>query len=61
MLRLRLPNTKTVRLRVSFSDVVFKAVIDVCKALSEYPEGAPASFRLLGFLPASGVGPTTLL
>ena len=41
MLRLRLPNMKTVRLRVSFSDVVFKAVSDVCKTLSEYPGGTP--------------------
>lgn len=36
MLRLRLPNVKTVRLRVSFSAVVFKAVSDICKTLSEY-------------------------
>uniref|UniRef100_A0A8C5KDC2 Fermitin family member 1 n=1 Tax=Jaculus jaculus TaxID=51337 RepID=A0A8C5KDC2_JACJA len=34
MLRLRLPNMKTVRLRVSFSAVVFKAVSDVCKVLN---------------------------
>ncbi|XP_014317857.1 fermitin family homolog 1 [Myotis lucifugus] len=34
MLRLRLPNVKTVRLRVSFSAVVFKAVSDICKALN---------------------------
>ncbi|XP_035865467.1 fermitin family homolog 1 isoform X3 [Phyllostomus discolor] len=34
MLRLRLPNMKTVRLRVSFSDMVFKAVSDVCKTLN---------------------------
>ncbi|KAM5246045.1 fermitin family homolog 1 [Ctenodactylus gundi] len=34
MLRLRLPNTKTVRLRVSFSAVVFRAVSDICKALN---------------------------
>ncbi|KAH0513938.1 Fermitin family-like protein 1 [Microtus ochrogaster] len=34
MLRLRLPNTKTVRLRVSFSAVVFKAVADICKVLN---------------------------
>lgn len=40
MLRLRLPNVKTVRLRVSFSAVVFKAVSDICKILSEYPRGA---------------------
>ncbi|XP_025787835.1 fermitin family homolog 1 [Puma concolor] len=33
MLRLRLPNVKTVRLRVSFSAVVFKAVSDICKIL----------------------------
>ncbi|XP_020841281.1 fermitin family homolog 1 [Phascolarctos cinereus] len=34
MLRLRLPNMKTVRLRVSFSSVVFKAVSDICKTLN---------------------------
>ncbi|XP_024895706.1 fermitin family homolog 1 isoform X2 [Pteropus alecto] len=34
MLRLRLPNVKTVRLRVSFSAVVFKAVSDICKTLN---------------------------
>ncbi|KAK2495890.1 hypothetical protein MC885_005461, partial [Smutsia gigantea] len=34
MLRLRLPNMKTVRLRVSFSAVVFKAVSDICKILN---------------------------
>lgn len=39
MLRLRLPNAKTVRLRVSFSAVVFKAVADICKVLSEFPAG----------------------
>ncbi|XP_033296193.1 fermitin family homolog 1 isoform X2 [Orcinus orca] len=33
MLRLRLPNVKTVRLRVSFSAVVFRAVSDICRAL----------------------------
>lgn len=41
MLRLRLPNVKTVRLRVSFSAVVFRAVSDICRALSEFPQ-APA-------------------
>lgn len=35
MLRLRLPNMKTVRLKVSFSSVVFKAVSDICKILSK--------------------------
>ncbi|XP_008571048.1 PREDICTED: fermitin family homolog 1 [Galeopterus variegatus] len=34
MLRLRLPNAKMVRLRVSFSAVVFKAVSDICKTLN---------------------------
>ncbi|XP_029414376.1 fermitin family homolog 1 isoform X2 [Nannospalax galili] len=34
MLRLRLPNVKTVRLRVSFSAVVFKAVGQICKTLN---------------------------
>uniref|UniRef100_G1RV20 FERM domain containing kindlin 1 n=1 Tax=Nomascus leucogenys TaxID=61853 RepID=G1RV20_NOMLE len=34
MLRLRLPNLKMVRLRVSFSAVVFKAVSDICKTLN---------------------------
>ncbi|KAK2109619.1 Fermitin 1 [Saguinus oedipus] len=38
MLRLRLPNLKMVRLRVSFSAVVFKAVSDICKILSERSE-----------------------
>lgn len=47
MLRLRLPNAKTVRLRVSFSAVVFKAVADICKVLSEFPAGATVPFRLL--------------
>ncbi|XP_019500111.1 PREDICTED: fermitin family homolog 1 isoform X3 [Hipposideros armiger] len=34
LLQLRLPNMKTVRLRVSFSAVVFKAVSDICKTLN---------------------------
>ncbi|XP_038607844.1 fermitin family homolog 1 isoform X2 [Tachyglossus aculeatus] len=34
MLRLLLPNMKTVRLKVSFSSVVFKAVSDICKTLN---------------------------
>ncbi|XP_058143522.1 fermitin family homolog 1 [Dasypus novemcinctus] len=34
MLRLRLPNLRTVRLRVSFSAVVFRAVGDICKTLN---------------------------
>ncbi|XP_037376982.1 fermitin family homolog 1 [Talpa occidentalis] len=34
LLRLRLPNVKTVRLRVSFSAVVFKAVSDICRTLN---------------------------
>ncbi|KAM8809598.1 fermitin family homolog 1 [Eudromia elegans] len=34
ILRLRLPNMKTVRLKVSFSSVVFKAVSDICKILN---------------------------
>lgn len=64
MLRLRLPNTRTVRLRVSFSAVVFKAVADICKVLSEFPAGATVPFRLLAkedrkitcaFLPASSL------
>lgn len=46
MLRLRLPNVKTVRLRVSFSAVVFKAVSDICRALSEYPGGPHALWTL---------------
>ncbi|XP_040837138.1 fermitin family homolog 1 [Ochotona curzoniae] len=33
-LRLRLPNVKTVRLRVSFSAVVFRAVTDICRTLN---------------------------
>ncbi|KAJ6659228.1 hypothetical protein lerEdw1_019274 [Lerista edwardsae] len=35
MLRLRLPNMKTVRLNVSFSSVVFKVVGDICKTLGK--------------------------
>ncbi|XP_072123195.1 fermitin family homolog 1 isoform X3 [Mobula birostris] len=34
LLKLQLPNMKTVRLKVSFSSVVFRAVIDICKALN---------------------------
>ncbi|NXS10407.1 FERM1 protein, partial [Neodrepanis coruscans] len=34
MLRLRLPNMKTVRLKVSFSAMVFRAVSDICKSLN---------------------------
>ncbi|NWX26185.1 FERM1 protein, partial [Notiomystis cincta] len=34
MLRLRLPNMKTVRLKVSFSSMVFRAVSDICKTLN---------------------------
>ncbi|NXK88893.1 FERM1 protein, partial [Formicarius rufipectus] len=33
-LRLRLPNMKTVRLKVSFSAMVFRAVSDICKSLN---------------------------
>ncbi|NXI90318.1 FERM1 protein, partial [Psophia crepitans] len=34
MLRLRLPNMKTVRLKVSFSSMVFRAVSDICRILN---------------------------
>ncbi|NWU26932.1 FERM1 protein, partial [Dyaphorophyia castanea] len=34
MLRLRLPSMKTVRLKVSFSSMVFRAVSDICKMLN---------------------------
>ncbi|XP_053568149.1 fermitin family homolog 1 [Bombina bombina] len=34
LLRLRLPNMKTVRLKVSFSSVVFRAVTEICKILN---------------------------
>ncbi|NWV73895.1 FERM1 protein, partial [Dasyornis broadbenti] len=34
MLRLRLPSMKTVRLKVSFSSMVFRAVSDICKTLN---------------------------
>ncbi|XP_027758038.1 fermitin family homolog 1 [Empidonax traillii] len=34
MLRLRLPNMRTVRLKVSFSAMVFRAVSDICKILN---------------------------
>ncbi|XP_067844501.1 fermitin family homolog 1 [Heptranchias perlo] len=33
-LKLQLPNMKTVRLKVSFSSVVFRAVIDICRTLN---------------------------
>lgn len=35
LLRLRLPNMKTVRLKVSFSSLVFKAVTEICRTLSK--------------------------
>uniref|UniRef100_A0A8C4WQQ5 FERM domain containing kindlin 2 n=1 Tax=Eptatretus burgeri TaxID=7764 RepID=A0A8C4WQQ5_EPTBU len=39
LLRLQLPNHKHVRVRVSFSDLVFKAVVDVCKTFNiRHPE-----------------------
>ncbi|KAG8583950.1 hypothetical protein GDO81_008604 [Engystomops pustulosus] len=34
LLRLRLPNMKTVRLKVSFSSLVFKAVTEICRTLN---------------------------
>ncbi|KAM4693553.1 fermitin family homolog 1 [Discoglossus pictus] len=34
LLRLRLPNMKTVRLKVSFSSVVFRAVTEICRTLN---------------------------
>ncbi|XP_063774658.1 fermitin family homolog 1 isoform X1 [Pseudophryne corroboree] len=34
LLRLRLPNMKTVRLKVNFSALVFKAVLEVCRTLN---------------------------
>lgn len=38
-LRLRLPNMKTVRLKVSFSAVVFKAVAEICRTINiRHPE-----------------------
>ncbi|XP_073484721.1 fermitin family homolog 1 [Aquarana catesbeiana] len=38
-LRLRLPNMKTVRLKVSFSALVFKAVVEICRTLNiRHPE-----------------------
>lgn len=47
MLRLRLPNMKTVRLRVSFSTVVFRAVSDICRALSESPQAGTSTLCTL--------------
>ncbi|XP_069464377.1 fermitin family homolog 1 [Ambystoma mexicanum] len=39
LLRLRLPNMKTVRLKVTFSSVVFKAVSEVCRTINiRHPE-----------------------
>lgn len=35
-LLLQLPNMKTVKMTVSFSNVVFKAVADICRVLSEF-------------------------
>lgn len=37
LLRLQLPNMKYVKVKVNFSDRVFKAVSDICKTFSEYP------------------------
>jgi len=36
LLRLQLPNMKYVKVKVNFSDRVFKAVSDICKTFSEY-------------------------
>lgn len=35
-LLLQLPNMKTIKLTVSFSSVVFKAVSEICRILSEF-------------------------
>lgn len=35
LLRLQLPNMKHMRVKVNFSDRVFKAVSDICKTFSE--------------------------
>lgn len=36
-LLLQLPNMKTIKMTVSFSSVVFKAVAEICQMLSEFP------------------------
>lgn len=36
LLRLQLPNMKYVKVKVNFSDRVFKAVSDICKTFSKY-------------------------
>lgn len=36
-LLLQLPNMKTIKLTVSFSSVVFKAVAEICRMLSAFP------------------------
>lgn len=35
-LLLQLPNMKTIKMTVSFSSVVFKAVAEICQTLSEF-------------------------
>lgn len=37
LLRLQLPNMKYVKVKVNFSDRVFKAVSDICKTFSKCP------------------------
>lgn len=39
LLRLQLPNMKYVKVKVNFSDRVFKAVSDICKTFSKYRAG----------------------
>lgn len=36
LLRLQLPNMKHMKVKVNFSDRVFKAVSDICKTFSEW-------------------------
>ncbi|KAF7251846.1 hypothetical protein EYD10_03046 [Varanus komodoensis] len=51
LLRLQLPNMKYVKVKVNFSDRVFKAVSDICKTFSEYqmvmePSGASSHLQV---------------
>lgn len=39
LLRLQLPNMKHMKVKVNFSDRVFKAVSDICKTFSKWSEG----------------------
>ncbi|KAG8013278.1 Fermitin family-like protein 2, partial [Nibea albiflora] len=54
LLRLQLPNMKHMKVKVNFSDRVFKAVSDICKTFSKWNQaGSGAPVAALLFLPAS--------